>query len=174
MIDSATCESELRRVKHGPEADEHIPGIGTVRFLVLCKDDAQSVLQLAKAVMEAVAGECASGWREAADWHAILPMRFVKACADEMTQDEAEAEMQRRRTLSQAERAAEERERRWSLANWLYWLAPSERAWQWWDAQLIDNNVIAVAVAVESWPFAWGALAWLFRGSGAVAVEAET
>ena len=89
------CEAELRRITHGPQADEGIPGIGTVRFVVSCNGNAEEVLRNAKAVMGIVARECAAGWRDDADWREMLPSGFVEACAEEMTDQEAESELKR-------------------------------------------------------------------------------
>ncbi len=173
-MDKAAYESELNRIKHGPQAGESIPGIGTVRFVVTCDGNSEQVLQNAKAVMEVISRQCADDWREDANWRSMLPTDFVEACAEEMTEQEAEVWLKRWQSLGEPEREIEERERRWSLQNWLYWLSPDKRAWQWWDAQVINDSGIAIAIAVESWPFPWSALAWLFRGNGAIAFEAES
>lgn len=172
MIDSIGCKSELRRLEHGPAQGEPIPGVGIVQFAVKCKGDAYAVLSTAASVMRVICSECEKGWTEQANWRSLLPSHFVTACAEEMTKQEAELWLQRWQTLRQDERDAEERTRKWSLANWLYWLQPTERVWQWWDAKVVDGENAVVSVAVESWPFGWGALTWLFRGSGAVEVVA--
>jgi hypothetical protein len=174
MIDTLMCESELRRIRHAPGAAENIPGMGTVRFIVTCDRDAMDVLKTAKSVMDTISCQCASGWNEDTKWEDLLPKCFVKSCAGEMDTAEAEVWFRHWQALSEVEREAEEQTRKWSLSNWLYWFTPSERSWQWWDAQIIDENIIAFAVAVESWPFPWGAISWLFRGSGAISVEAES
>lgn len=173
-MDKAAYESELFRVEHGPQVGESIPGIGTVRFVVTCDGNSEQVLLNTKAVMKVISRQCADGWREDADWQSMLPAGFIEACAREMTEQEAEAWLKHWQNLSESEREVEERERQWSLLNWLYWLGPNERAWQWWDAQATDDSSIAVAIAVNSWPFPWGALSWLFRGNGAISVEAES
>ncbi len=173
MIDSASCKSELRRLESGPEKDEIQTGIWIGQFTVKCEGNAEDVLRTAVQTMEVICNECVKGWPDDADWHSLLPSRFVSACADEMTREQADQWMQRWQTLSQEQQELEERNRRWSLNNWLYWLKPSERQWQWWDAEVVNDNVVLVSVAVESWPFGWGALIWLFRGSGALEVVAE-
>lgn len=172
MPKSFPCVAEMRRLKHGPKPEEPIPGIGIVTFSVSCDGNSQEVLDTAISVMEVICLQYESGWSEEAKWRSILPSQFVSACAEEMTPSESQQWLQRWQVLSQEEREAEERNRRWSLANWLYWLRPSERLWQWWDAKIVDSSHLVVRVAVESWPFGCGAINWLFRGSGAKQVTA--
>lgn len=170
MIDAAVCKSELRRLDHGPLGNEQIPGVGIVQFVVKCDGNASDVLNTAISVMKTVCSECASGWSEGVEWQSLLPAAFVSACAKEMTPEEADRWLNHWLSLSHEERESEERDRRWSLDNWVHWLQPNERLWQWWDARLDNADRITVSVAVESWPFGWGAITWLFRGSGAVNV----
>jgi hypothetical protein len=164
--------SELRRLRKGPAAHEPIPGIGTVSFSVSCDKNSQEVLDRVVSVLEIVCAESEKGWSDTADWRTLLPRQFVDSCAPEMTSLEAQQWLQGWRSLSQAEREADDRIRKWSLSNWIYWLKPSERLWQWWDASVVDSSHIIVRIAVYSWPFGCGAIGWLFRGSGAISVEA--
>ena len=170
MVDAASCKEELGRLEHGPARDEPVPGVGIAQLAVYCNGNAAEVLENAKAVMKVICSQCAQGWSDDVDWNSLLPARFVSACAPEMTRERAEKLMKHLQTLSDEEQEAEYKKRPWSLDNWLYWLQPSERAWHWWDAQLEGSDRIIVSIAVESWPFGWGALTWLFRGSGAIDV----
>jgi len=166
--------SELVRLEHGPKDTDQIPGIGTVRFIVKCNADAADVLAIAKTTMTVVSRVCANGWDESLNLETLLPKRFVQACAADMTRSEADAWLAHWQQLSPEARAQEEKSRVWSLANWLHWMSPSERTWLWWDAVILDKNYVVVAVAVEEWPFPWGALSWLFRGCGALEVSPES
>ena len=166
------CSSESYRLNHGPKQEEPIPGIGTVVFSVICDGNAEEVLNTSKSVMRAICSQSESKWPNDTTWRTLLPQRFVSACADEMTPEEVEQWLKNWQRLNQEQREAEERNRNWSLANWLYWLQPSERLWQWWDAEAIDPSCIIVCFAVKSWPFGSGAISWLFRGSGAKEVVA--
>ena len=166
--------SEFARLVQGARERDGIPGIGTVRFIVKCSTNAADVLATAREAMRAISGACANGWDAAAlNWEALLPEQFVKACAADMTRSEADEWLARWQKLRPQEREHEERSRAWSLANWLHWLSPNERTWLWWDAVVLDEDFIVVSVAVEEWPFPWGALSWLFRGSGALEVSPE-
>lgn len=64
-----------------------------------------------------------------------------------------------------------DRESRWSLADWMYWMHPEEREWSWWDARVEGAGVASVLVEVPGWPMAVGALEWLLRVAGATEVE---
>jgi hypothetical protein len=46
-----------------------------------------------------------------------------------------------------------ERERPWSLSEWLYWFERENRQWCWWDAKVLNADLLAFAAEVESWPF---------------------
>jgi len=62
---------------------------------------------------------------------------------------------------------------KWSGLNTIYWLKPQERSWWWWDGACEDENTIRVAVAIDGWPYASGALRWILRASGAISAESE-
>lgn len=124
MLESMSCASELRRLEDGLGSAEQIPGIGTVTFILRCDGNAQEVLHDIVSVLKIVCSECERGWSEETDWRSILPKHFVATCADEMTPTEAEEWLQRWHALSEEERDAEDRDRKWSLANWLYWMNP--------------------------------------------------
>jgi hypothetical protein len=47
------------------------------------------------------------------------------------------------------------------------------RQWFWWDGVIINESTIKVVVEVEDYPFAWGALEWLFKAVGATTVTEE-
>lgn len=66
-----------------------------------------------------------------------------------------------------------EQDAAWSREEWLYWFKPENRYWYWWDANVLDGNVIVIAIEVSEWPFPWDALKWLLRAAGAISVEAE-
>lgn len=173
MLGRPDFESELRRIRSGPQPYESIPGIGTVRFLAIYNGDSARVLQKAKSVLEVVVDQCVDGWNSDAPWGEMLPASFVESCDVEPTRVESDAWIKRWQSLSDEERSQESKNNNWTLKGWLYWFQPSERAWLWWDAKSIDLSHIGIAVAVDSWPFPWGSLEWLFRGNGAVEVRAE-
>jgi hypothetical protein len=75
--------------------------------------------------------------------------------------------------LSAEERASATRARPWTLADWLYWLEPSERQWFWWDALVENSDTLRVVVEVSGWPTPLGALDWLLRAAGAAEVIFE-
>ena len=147
---------------------------GTVRFVVRANGSSIStVLMRAQRILLIINDASRGAWPEEQDWKRLLPEWFVVACAREPTAEEAQAWLARWQSLPWEEQQREERAREWTLAAWLHWMQPDQRAWLWWDAVALDENRATVAIEVEEWPFPWGALAWLFRASGAASVEPE-
>jgi hypothetical protein len=172
-VQSWTLEGELKRLVHGPSESDAVPGLGTVRFIVHCRGNAGDVLKLVKSVMKLIASLTVEQWDANGDLNRLLPQEFVGAFATDMTPEEAENWFRRWQKLTEQQQRDEELNRIWSFSNWLYWLSPDKRSWCWWDAIEVDKDHLLVAVAAKDWPFPWGSLAWLFRGSGALMVEPE-
>lgn len=164
---------ELRRLDVGPGVDEKPGGLGVVRFVVSCPDGASACVGRAVEVLEVVVRHSVSGWLSDEDWRSALPRWFVEACAPESTPGQSDAWLAWWRRLSSEEQARVESEARWTLLDWLEWFKPGERQWYWWDALVQSQSTADVAVMVDEWPLAWGALSWLFRASGASQVVAE-
>jgi hypothetical protein len=163
---------ELRHVHEGPSLDEKPAGIGTVRFIVRCEGESWQVLAKAKTALVIVNQTAMGEWPADSAWSRLLPDWFVARCTPELSQEEAAAELSRRKSLSAEEQMQAERDG-WSVLNWVYWFQPENRKWYWWDAEERDANTIIIAVEVEDWPFPWGSLAWLFRAAGATYVDTE-
>lgn len=100
------------------------------------------------------------------EWRAILPGWFVAACGPEMSLEDAELWLVWWRALGPEGKALAETDSRWPLADWLYWVTPSERPWYWWDAEVTGDGGLRVIVEVPGWPTALGALDWLLRACG--------
>jgi len=169
-------EAELQRLKNVPSLGESSGGIGVVRFVAHCPLGADEVLVKVISLLRAV-DEIAlqpTSWPADEQWALKLPEWFTSACSAPMTQQQAERWLAWWKGLPTGEQARAEIEKDWSLDNWLYWMRPENRQWFWWDAKILDgcNNVIVV-VQVESWPFPWGALRWLFKAAGASTLEPE-
>lgn len=164
--------NERRRLVSGPAADERPGGLGTVRFVACSQGNSADVILNAKTVLNVVNQVSRGAWPSGDGWRSVLPQWFVARCAPEMTVEEAEKEMARRKRLPRHEQDRAAREN-WSLLNWLYWFTPDNRYWYWWDAKPLDDHVLAVAVEAYDWPLPWGALAWLLLASGAYRVESE-
>ncbi|NER00691.1 MAG: hypothetical protein F6K30_29025 [Cyanothece sp. SIO2G6] len=165
--------SELRRIEYGVTADDNPRKLGLVTFHIICSGNSETVLLKAKEVLKNFIISSSEQWPTAEQWRNLLPKWFVNECAEEKTKEEMEKYLENLRKLPSDEREQIIENIRWSLENWLYWLAPSERQWFWWDAEIVDENLLHIVVEVKEWPFAWKALAWLFRASGAVRVIPE-
>jgi hypothetical protein len=164
-----TARGELARLLLGAEDDARPGGIGTVRFVVTCPGDAPDVLSRGRKALECVLRGGTDPWPSLEQWRTVLPSWFVERCAPETTREQEE----RRLTLPIEERQRLVDAEGWCVSAWVYWFQPDERQWFWWDAAVLDDNTIIVAVEVEGWPFPWGSLAWLFRAAGATDIAAE-
>ena len=171
---SSRLESELQRMEEGAPADAKPDGVGIVRFLVRCPSGAEHVLERAKSALEKVDVAALQGWPLNENATPKLPAWFTAVCSADISAEQARQWLAWWQSLPPDEQARAEREKGWSLHNWLYWMEPNNRQWFWWDAMVSkDYEHIALEIEVEAWPFPWGSLRWLFRAAGASAVEAE-
>lgn len=163
--------TELERLQRGPEQNESPGGIGTVRFIARCPGNAGEVLAIAKSALEVAIRLSHSGVFEESEWMAALPDRFVKNSAPHPSQDEIDRES----VLPLEDRILLQTEKKWSLRMFMNSFLPEldMRRWSWWDAAILDESHIVVAVEVKEWPFPWQALRWLFKASGAFDLEPE-
>lgn len=164
--------TELERLQRGPDENESPGGIGTVRFIARCQSNSDEVLAVAKSALEVAIRLSNSGVFEERAWMAALPDRFVKNSAPHPSQDEIDRES----TLPLEERIRIQTEKKWSVKMFMNSFLPEleMKHWFWWDAVILDENHIVVAVEVESWPFPWECLRWLFKASGAVDLDSES
>lgn len=166
--------AEVRRLNgdHVPESE--FGALGCVRFSVDCPFGASAVIEKAKGVLAAVDDQLLRPEHERSRWADVIPSWFQEECKRNMTPAEAQRWLSWWRGLPDAQKAEAEVNKDWSLDDWLYWVANDSRQWFWWDFQESDDGErVTLAVQVLSWPFAWGALRWLFKAAGASAVSAE-
>ena len=165
---------ELLCLLDGPSGRKNDRSLGCVRFSVRCPFGAASVLNKAKSVLIALDEQILLPQVKRRQWREVLPTWFCDECAPRMSSAQAEQLLACWRMMTESEKEKSELEKQWSLDDWLYWVANDSRQWYWWDAYISDDGEsMAVAVQVLSWPFAWGALRWLFTASGAAAVLPE-
>lgn len=145
--------------------------MGTVKFVARCPNNAEAVLGRAKEVLGAVLQQDANHWPSECAWLALLPGWFVAKWAPEASHEEAAQRLERGRMLTLRERIREEQTATWSLNGWLHWFERPQCSWFWWDAAVEDENSVRLHVQVDGWPFAWGALGWLFRACSATRLE---
>jgi hypothetical protein len=166
-------EVEMNRISSKTPSVLNSNTLGTVRFLVDCPGNASEVLAKALEVLKIIVTKSLDGWPSDASWSEVLPQWFLRECAPEMSLEEAQKWLQWWKSLDSEMQDKIEKEKKWSLLDWLYWLEPSHRKWFWWGSEELSKNQLVIAVEVIDWPFAWGALAWLLRASGAERVEPE-
>ena len=158
--------SELELVLGNADPPVSPPAIGLASFTVRCSSDAVTVLDRARSAFAAVLRHPNANFDDLSFWQSVLPAHFVSQCAPEMSEMDKEAFMQ----LPLEERM---REAPWSVLGWVFWFQPAERQWYWWRADCSEASTIVVQVQPVDWPFAHGALDWLFLASGARTVESE-
>lgn len=161
---------ERARLHHGPTPDQRPDGFGLIR-LTLQAHDPEGVLERVRDVLDSVITLDRATFDE--DAPGSVPHWFVEACTPEPTPEEQQAWLAWWRTLDHPAKAAAERERGWTLQNWLSWMEPGERTWWWWDGHVTGPSTAAVSVVVEGWPTALGALHWLLTASGAREITEE-
>ena len=155
-------------------APKELPGgMGTVRFICHAPWSSIQVIEKAKAILRIINQNSLGSWPNEAEWGRLLPSWFVEKCELEKSDRETQEWLDWWRELSDERKADVERNQAWTLDGWLYYLAPEQRLWFWWDAVTLTEYDFAVAVEAQEWPFPTGALAWLLRASGADCVEAE-
>lgn len=95
---------ERRHVDLGAREGEQPGGAGTVDVVVLCGGgDADQVLGRAREVLRIVVDHQAGRWPSLEEWRELLPSWFLSACSEEMAQEQAEAWLERWRTLTPEE-----------------------------------------------------------------------
>ena len=122
--------------------------------------------------MEVVSSIDPNEWPSTEQWTELLPSWFVESFRPEPSPEQLDEELKFMRILP-LEQRAKWGESKWDFKSWVYWFQPGNRYWFWWDAALVDENTIMVALEVTDWPFPWDELKWLFRAAGATSVEAE-
>ena len=165
---------ELRHLISGPLPGEEPGGVGLVVVAAVCAGDAESVRARIQSVLATVVDHQQGPWPSLDEWQQLLPAWFLDACADEMSQEQAEAWVAWWRSLPADQQAVASQEQVWTLADWLYWLEPAERQWFVWHLRLACADRIRVSVEVAGWPAPLGSLQWLLRAAGAVDVVVET
>lgn len=156
---------ELRRLENGPTSGERPKGI-VCGFLARCDGNAPEVLARCKEVLRVVLTQDVEHWPTDGEWRSLLPAWFVSKCMDE---DSYEARAKKLFEFPEEERL--QHDLPWAVSGWVFWFAPDEREWFWWDAAIKDKNTIEIFVDVFGDPFPWGGLSWLLKASGTVSVE---
>lgn len=166
-------KAEARHLRSGPSDTDRRLGLWVSRYDFKCPGDADEVLRKARDVMEIINDvSLAISWPTDAELSCRLPPWFVEACEPEDIEDKGEDEVTSDE-LSLEERRAQHFAERWKLSEWTYWMAPAERVWLWWSADVRDSNTIHVVVdrLGDPPPGPPPGLCWLFAASGAVSYD---
>jgi len=163
---------EVRHVEEGPRQGERPGGAGTVAVVAKARSNAADVLARVREVMGEIV-KTGEPWPDLEYWRSQLPRWFVDASAPERSRDEIEQWLAWWRSLPPHEQAQAAAEQKWTLADWLFSVQPSERQWFWWDARVESPDILRVLVEVPGDPVALGALEWLLRAAGATEIARE-
>jgi hypothetical protein len=128
-----------------PSKGTHVPGVGTVRFVMESAGDADDVLRKTKDVLSTILQHGSESWPSEDEWRKLLPAWFVARCAQEKSAEEAEKWLEWWRGLPPDQQEQANREN-WSLSNWLAWFEPGEEHWSWWDASVENVDRILMGV----------------------------
>lgn len=168
-----TPDEEFRHLVGGSSIGEVPGGAGTIRVVARAPGAADDVWRRSREVMAAILDHQGSSWPSVEQWRSILPAWFIETFREDPSPEEAEQWLAWWRELPPVERERATRAQTWTLADWLYWLEPTRRAWYWWNATVLDGDTLHVKVEVDGWPAPLGALTWLLRASGSTDVTVE-
>ena len=110
-------------------------------------------------------------WPTDQEWRALLPRWFVDACDPEPSAQESQEWLRVWRSATDDERTVIQSRIRWTVSGWVHWFRPENRSWYWWSGDVQGPDRYRVTIEPQSKPFAWDALRWLLRVSGAVEVN---
>jgi len=149
--------------------DDNTNGNMLITFIVKCDENSFEILSKCKEVLKIVLEHNENLELPLDEWRKLLPEWFIKKCSKERTKEEID---------EYAKLPIEERDKiaetsGWRLSDWLYWFEPDQRQWYWWSSKIVDSNTIKIVVAIEGWPFPWGALEWLCIACGAIDIEEQ-
>jgi len=165
------CSAELKRLEY-TKSGEGRPASSPEKplfanFVIVCADDAETVLTTAVDVM--IAALTFHFPSDSDQWDKVLPVRFIERCGPHPTPEE------HARSLARPfeERRAAVNSMAWSRQMFINTFDETLelRRWSWWDAKVTNRCTIELTVAVDEEILLWQSLRWLFIGSGAVSVE---
>lgn len=133
---------------------------------LLCKGNANVVLNNIIEIINII-HKFAKKYKTEEEWVCILPTWFIQQCSPPMTKEESEIWLAHWRNLPIEKQAEMIANKKWSLNEWLYWIAPEHMTWNWKNGEIQNVNEIIVKLSVEEMPVALGAFDWLARASGA-------
>lgn len=164
-------EDECRRLKKGPDLHEVPSPLGLSTLVATSNARSYEILARVQEVLNLVLDEIANDWEDVDGWSARLPHWFVDACAPESSREEAEQYLAEWRLMTAEQKSELARTQRWSLGEWLAWMQPSERYWEYWNCYVKDKNTFIMEVKPSDRPYPHGAVDWLLRAAGACRVD---
>lgn len=160
---------EIYRLINGDNLDDNTNSNMLTTFIVKCDGNSFKILSKCKEVLKIVLEHNENLQLPLDEWRKLLPEWFIKKCSKELTKEEIDEYI--KLPIEERDKIAEGSG--WCLSDWLYWFEPDQREWYWWSSKIVDNTTIKLVVAVEGWPFPWGALEWLCIACGAIDIEEQ-
>ena len=138
-------------------------GISIVHYIAQCKGNSSGVLAIVKQTLQVAIQLSDKEIFDERTWIERLPDQFIKNSAPHPSPEEIDREAK----LSLEERIQLQEEGKCSVRMFMNSFRPELelKKWTWWDAEILDENHIAVAVEVEDFLFPWQGLRWLFKGA---------
>lgn len=165
--------AELKRLRSEGAPDEPCDNGFPVTINARTHSDTSAHETLSKVVdvLERVITTLARGeWPSTEEWaSSILPRWLADAFSPEMSAEDVEQWLSQWRAADFATQVRMEKQKGWSLEEWLHWFAagPDERQWCWGNAAVQSDNSFDVTIFASGTPFASGALTWLIEAAGA-------
>jgi hypothetical protein len=172
---------ERRRLLEGVDAAEIAIGIGTWHYWFYCFENADCVLRRVKELMLLVNTDAVGArWPSDRQWLQQLPKWFLQAGKKEMPTPDEERIRQ-----AIAEKWGKDHPT-WPFPpcdhmtplQWVHGMRPGatpgsrrndERIWYWWDALVVEPDIIKAAIDHLDMPVASPFYRWAFNAAGAVA-----
>ena len=155
--------SEIKRLKTNETGGE-LRGCTLKKISVISKNITENVNQIKEVlqnIFETTLTE--KKWPDLEKWKSIFSKDFINKFSPEMTDEEANEWLNRWQSLSTEEKAIEEKNRKWSFSNWIYWFEPDVRVWRWWRLEIIDDNKFNIEIVASQDVIPSGALEWLIK-----------
>jgi hypothetical protein len=103
-----------------------------------------------------------------------IPVWFVEFCKPPLSPEEMKSWLKHWRSLKGQEQVNFEEEKGWSLADWLYWMHPENRAWYVTGGSELGGFGGKIILAVKNWPAPLGSAKWMLQAAGATAIKVVT
>ena len=100
-----------------------------------------------------------------------IPVWFIEFCKPPLSPEEMKSWLKHWRSLKGQEQLDFEEKKGWSLADWLYWMHPENRAWYVAGGSELRGSGGKIILALKNWPVPLGSAKWMLQAAGATAIK---